>query len=87
MIRFGAANAIQPRWRGADQFFAAIPRASRDFSVPRQQAHDGEEQLTLAGTGFADHTQTFAGLDVETDISDRMHLAIWRGKPNIEILY
>ena len=41
-----------------------------DSGLRRQQAHDGQGSDRLAGAGFADQAQDFAGSDGETEVAD-----------------
>ncbi len=81
-----AANAVQPRLGHLRKIFAAIEEASLGAPIIGKEADSSQQQLAFARSRFADYAEAFALGDIETDILDRMHLAVGCRKADMEIL-
>jgi hypothetical protein len=62
-----SAKRTQPTWAGDEEiFFAEVDCPGGGLDKAQEHAGDG----ALAGAGFADESESFAGLDVEGDVVD-----------------
>ena len=83
---------LRPRtWLSSDlssveQVAAAIVDDARRLAVGGEQAHRRHHGLALAGAGFADDGDGFAGIDVEVDALDRLDHAVERAEADAKVL-
>ena len=82
-----APDAVQGGGRQSQDLLVAEPDAARGAPVAGQQAHDRHEKLALAGAGFPDHADRFAGHDIEADIVDGAHLAVGCREAGRQVAY
>ncbi len=80
-----AAQPVQRLGTGAQDLVAAIPDAARGAAVAGEQPDGGEEELALAGAGFADDADALGLADGEVEALDRVDLAVGRREPHVEV--
>ncbi len=80
-----AADLPQALRRHRQQVFAIEQQRPRDPRLGRQQPEHRHGRHRLAGAGFADDGQRFAGMEVEIDAVHDLGPAIGRRKRDLEI--